>query len=86
MIITTEKGESFDTERDLSAPERHILQKLFLWKSMATTVTQFREKKVQALQKGWNHSGPISESGAMKRITLDLERKVITRLAADQNK
>jgi len=26
MIITTAKGKSFDTDRDLSAPERHILQ------------------------------------------------------------
>ena len=85
MIIATEKGETFDTERDLTAPERHILQKLFLWKSMASSVKEFREKKEEALQKGWNHSGPISEREVMRRITQDLEKKVIIRLAADQN-
>jgi hypothetical protein len=29
MIITTWNGKSFDTDKELSAPERHILQKLF---------------------------------------------------------
>lgn len=80
MIITTEDGKSFDTETDLTAPERHILQKLFLWESMASTLDQFREKKDQALFKGWNNSGPIQESPALKRIIRDLERKVVVRL------
>ena len=80
MIITTEDGKSFDTETDLTAPERHILQKLFLWESMASTLDQFREKKDQALFKGWNNSGPIQESPALKRIIRDLERKVSVRL------
>jgi hypothetical protein len=80
VIITTEDGKSFDTETDLTAPERHILQKLFLWESMASTLDQFREKKDQALFKGWNNSGPIQESPALKRIIRDLERKVSVRL------
>ncbi|MGD9031625.1 MAG: hypothetical protein PVJ69_07370 [Desulfobacteraceae bacterium] len=80
MIITTEDGKSYDTEIDLTAPERHILQKLFLWESMASTLDQFREKKDQALFKGWNNSGPIQESPALKRIIKDLERKVSVRL------
>lgn len=80
MIITTEEGKSFDTETDLTAPERHILQKLFLWESMASTLDQFREKKDQALFKGWNNSGPIQESPALKSIIRDLEGKVIVRL------
>lgn len=80
MIITTEDGKSYDTETDLTAPERHILQKLFLWESMASTLDQFREKKDQALFKGWNNSGPIQESPALKRIIKDLERKVSVRL------
>jgi hypothetical protein len=80
VIITTEDGKSFDTETDLAAPERHILQKLFLWESMATTLEQFREKKEQALLKGWNNSGPIQESPALKSIIRDLERKVSARL------
>jgi hypothetical protein len=73
MILTTRHGESFDTQKDLTAPERHILQKLFFWKSMAVSVEQFREKKADALRKGWNNSGPVSESPAMTKITRDLE-------------
>lgn len=80
MIITTKDGKSFDTETDLTAPERHILQKLFLWESMASTLDQFREKKAQALLRGWNNSGPIQESPALKLIIQDLERKVSVRL------
>jgi len=80
MILTTRTGQSFDTERDLTAPERHILQKLFLWKSMASSVEEFRKKKEEALQKGWNHSGPIRESDTMRAITMDLEEKATLRL------
>ena len=83
MIITTEDGKSFDTETDLTAPERHILQKLFLWESMASTLDQFREKKEQALLKGWNNSGPIQESPALKSIIRDLERKVSVRVKGE---
>ncbi|MCJ7593271.1 MAG: hypothetical protein MUO52_00685 [Desulfobacterales bacterium] len=84
MIITTKNGESFDTENDLTPPERHILQKLFLWKSMATTLQQFRKKKEEALQKGWNNSGPIGESLAIRKITADLEEKVLIRLNTEE--
>ncbi len=80
MILTLGNGQSFDTETDLTAPERHVLQKLFLWKSMASSVREFRTKKEEALQKGWNHSGPIRESDALRAITGDLEEKVILRL------
>ncbi len=57
-----------------------MLQKLFLWKSMASSVDEFRKKKEEALQKGWNGSGPIRESDAMKAIIRDLEEKVTHRL------
>ncbi len=80
MMITTKSGRSFDTERDLNAPERHILQKLFIWQSMAESLEQFRQKKREAFAKGWNNSGPIAESEAMRMIIADLERKVILRL------
>ena len=73
MIITTKDGSSFDTQTDLTAPERHILQKLFLWKGMATSIQQFREKKEEALHKGWNGSGRIHESPTLKSIIEDLE-------------
>jgi hypothetical protein len=84
MILTMRTGQSFDTERDLTAPERHILQKLFLWKSMASSVEEFRKKKEDALQKGWNHSGPIRESDAMRAVTRDLEEKVALRLLQEK--
>ena len=84
MMITTKNGESFDTENDLTPPERHILQKLFLWKSMATTLQQFRKKKEEALQKGWNNSGPVSESLAIRKITADLEEMVLIRLNTEE--
>ena len=83
MIFTTKDGKSFDTERDLTAPERHILQKLFLWKSMALSIEQFRTKKEAALRKGWNNSGPITESQTMRVIIQDLEHKVSDRLTTN---
>lgn len=80
MIITTGDGKTFDTEKDLTAPERHILQKLFLWESMASTLEEFRMKKEEALHKGWNNSGPVEESPALKSITKEMEHKVMLRL------
>lgn len=80
MIITTKDGKSFNTATDLTAPERHILQKLFLWESMASSLQEFRDKKEEALFKGWNNSGPVTESPALKGIIIDLERKVSLRL------
>jgi hypothetical protein len=38
-------GESFDTERDFADAERHLLQKLFIWKEMASSTAEFRKKK-----------------------------------------
>jgi hypothetical protein len=84
MIFATKRGESFDTEKDLSAAERHILQKLFLWKDLASSVEDFRSKKQKALFKGWNDSGPIPESSAMKSITSDLEKQVSLRLRLEK--
>jgi hypothetical protein len=84
MIVTTKNGESFDTESDLTAPERHILQKLFLWKSMACSLEEFRSKKEEALRKGWNHSGPVLESRALKAIVKELEENVVQRLREEK--
>jgi hypothetical protein len=84
MILTTRTGQSYDTETDLTAPERHVLQKLFLWKSMASSLEEFRKKKEEALQKGWNHSGPIGESDALRAIVGDLEEKVTLRLSQEK--
>jgi len=80
MIITTKTGQQFDTNQDLTAGERHVLQKLFLWESMASSLQEFREKKRAALSKGWNNSGPVEQSEELKKIILDLEAKVALRL------
>ena len=86
MIITTSGGRTFDTEKDLTAPERHVLQKLFAWQDMADSVEQFREKKEEALQKGWNNSGPIRASVDLKLIAKYMENKAIDRLKKKSNR
>ena len=83
MLYTTEKGETFDLEKDFSSPERHVLQKLLLWQEMATSVEVFRRKKVEALQAGWNDSGPIQEGRALRCVTQDLEERVTRRLRGE---
>jgi len=80
MIIKTKNGKRFDSDRDLTAPERHVLQKLFAWEAMSESVLQFREKKKKALEDGWNGSGPVSSSQALKAICRDMEKKVAARL------
>jgi len=85
MIIKTKSGKSFDSERDLTAPERHILQKLFIWEVMASSVEQFRHKKREALCRGWNDSGPVQESETLRTIVADLEQKVTLRLSGKKS-
>lgn len=80
MIIKIWNGQIFDTEKDLTAAERHILQKLFAWESMAHTIEEFREKKKRALYVGWNNSGPVSERHPLSMIINDLEKKIAARL------
>jgi len=80
MIFVTKEGKSFDTEKDLTPPERHILQKLFLWQVMVSSIEEFREKKRDAPMKGWNNSGPVEESHALREIIKDLEIRVQERL------
>jgi hypothetical protein len=83
MIISTRDGQTYDTETDLTAPERHILQKLFLWESMASGIEEFRKKKREALHRGWNRSGPVEESAALKHITKEMESRIILRLGGN---
>lgn len=79
MIYTTRNGDTFDLEQDFSSAERHILQKLLLWKDLAAGVEEFRAKKQEALRKGWGDSGPVQESRALQRLTKDLEEQVAAR-------
>jgi hypothetical protein len=83
MIITTWNGKSFDTDRDLTEAERHIVQKLFAWESLVTSLEQFREKTKDFLLKGWNNLGPVTESPALSALIQDVERKVATRLKTE---
>ena len=80
MRISLLNGQSFDTDKDLTAAERHILQKLFLWKSMVGSLEEFRDKTHRALKVGWNDSGPVSATRPLKMIIEDLERQVVSRL------
>jgi hypothetical protein len=82
MIYTTQKGETFDLEKDFSSPERHILQKLLIWKDMAASVEEFRLKQQEALRKGWGDSGPVQESRNLRSITRDFAELVALRIRA----
>jgi hypothetical protein len=86
MIINTSNGKAVDTERDLSAPERHILQKLFAWKSFVKSIEEFKEKKDRSFKTGWNDSGPIAESQPMGLIINDIEKEIAMRLSNSDSK
>jgi hypothetical protein len=76
MILNTAGGLSIDTEKDLTAPERHIIQKLLFWEDLAESVEHFQHKVEEALQKGWNDSGPVSLRPVLREIIKDLEERV----------
>ncbi len=80
MIITIDSGKIIDTAKDLTSEERHILQKLFAWKTIAESLTQFRKIKDRAMKMGWNNSGPVQESRTLKIIIQHLEKELILRL------
>jgi len=84
MIYTTQKGETFDLEKDFSSPERHVLQKLLLWRDLAVNVEEFRTKKQEALRRGWGDSGPIQESRNLQSLTKDLEEQVARRIRVEK--
>lgn len=80
MIIQIDNNPDIDTDRDLSAEERHVLQKLFCWKHLVDSVAQFRQKKESALIVGWNNSGPIRESRALALVVQQMEKEIRLRL------
>ena len=80
MIYTTQRGETFDLEKDFSSQERHVLQKLLIWKDMAASVDEFRLKQQEALRQGWGDSGPIQASRNLQSITRDFEAQVALRI------
>jgi hypothetical protein len=80
MLIPIDNHADIDTDSDFSPAERHILQKLFGWKTMVNSVEEFRQHKVSALLKGWNDSGAIRESRAMVLVTQQMEKEIRIRL------
>jgi hypothetical protein len=80
MIIQTSDGRNIDTATDLTGAERHVLQKLFAWQSMAGSLEEFREKTRAALALGWNDSGPVKRGPLLAAVIRDMERKVVERL------
>ncbi|MBS0012627.1 MAG: hypothetical protein KFF46_01550 [Desulfobacterales bacterium] len=80
MRITLSTGRQIDTQKDLSAEERHIVQKLYAWADVVDTVEAFENKRKQALQAGWNGSGQVIERSVLRQIIDDLGKKVRTRL------
>jgi len=84
VIITIDSGKTIDTAKDLSAEERHILQKLFAWKAVADSLTQFRKIKDRAMKMGWNDSGPVRESRVLKIVIQHLEKELILRLKKEK--
>jgi len=84
MIITTDSGKTIDTAKDLTPEERHILQKLFAWESIADSLTQFRKIKDRAMKTGWNNSGPVQESHTLKIVIQHLEKELILRLKKEK--
>ena len=80
MIITTRDGREYDTDRELTAEERHVVQKLMNWRDLAESEAQFADKRAQALAAGWNGSGPVSPGPALAAILGLLEDQLRARL------
>jgi len=79
MIITLKSGERINTETDLSAAERHIIQKLMIWKTIVTSEEAFAEKIRKALAAGWNGSGPVRPGPAASKIISEFKDEIYKR-------
>ena len=80
MIIKIDGRPDVDTDRDLTAAERHVLQKLFGWKDLVSSVDEFRRRKKESLAAGWNNSGPIPEREPLALAAKQLEKDLLQRL------
>jgi len=85
MIISCENGEQVDTSV-LSSEERHVIQKLLAWQSLADSMDFFRAKTAAALAAGWGESGPVNRTRALTLIIQSLERELRQRLVTDSQK
>lgn len=80
MLIHLDNNTTIDTDRDLSSEERHVLQKLLCYKAFVDSVDEFHQKKNKAYSVGWNNSGPIRESQALRKIVQQMEKELDSRI------
>ena len=79
MIFTLDNKKTIDTAA-MTAEERHIIQKLMAWQSLAPSLAFYREKQQAALQAGWNQSGPVRPGPGLAAIMRILEKQLLDRL------
>jgi len=79
MIIQCKNGEKVDTAR-LTPAERHVIQKLLAWQSLAGSLAFFREKTAAALAAGWNDTGPVARNRTLDLVIEVLESDLSCRL------
>jgi hypothetical protein len=79
MIIQCKNGEKVDTAR-LSPAQRHVIQKLMAWQSLADSLVFFREKVTAALAAGWNDTGPVARTRTLDLVIEALEYELNRRL------
>lgn len=82
MDYVTLSGKSIDTDRALAEAERHVLMKLVLWETLGLSDAAFARRRDEALSKGWNQGGQVSESPNLKLINDDLAQRLIIRRGA----
>ena len=82
MDYVTLSGKSIDTDRALAEAERHVLMKLVLWETLGLSDEAFALRRKEALSKGWNQGGQVSESPNLKLINDDLARRLTIRHGA----
>jgi len=80
MLIHLDDNTAVDTDLDLSAEERHVLQKLLCYKAFVDSLEEFCRKKEQAYAVGWNNSGPIRESKALANVVKQMEKELEAKL------
>jgi hypothetical protein len=83
VIYTTRDGQSYGTDRQLSQAERHVLQKLLIWRKVGLSPEEFQRRRAEALAKGWNNQGPVEESAALAAISRDLLARLRARSSGD---
>ena len=80
MIIECSNGKQVDT-RTLSPAERHVIQKLLAWHSLAESLVFFREKTRAALETGWDGTGPVRMTRALEQVIKTLEADLVKRIS-----